>query len=216
MMSRRVVVAALATLPVATVLPARAQQAGGGDVSVMELAVPGPLPEKFLGDPNAAVKVIEYASMTCTHCARFAKNVFPALKEKYIDTGKIQYILREFPLDPRATAGFMLARCAGDDKYFAMVDVLFAQQPSWAFVEANKVLESMGQIAKQAGFTQAQFEACLQDQKLYDGINAVKKNAEDKFKINSTPTFFINGKRASGEMPIEEFDKLIEPLLSKG
>jgi protein-disulfide isomerase len=212
MLSRRTVVAALAASPLLGAAPALAQDI----VSTSELNQPGPLPEKALGNADAKVTIVEYASMTCSHCARFHKETFPALKEKYIDTGKVRFILREFPLDPRATAGFMLARCAGDDKYFAMVDVLFHQQPSWAFVEGPKVLDAMSQIAKQAGFTQQQFEACLKDQALYDGINTIKARAEEKFGVNSTPTFFVNGKRASGEMTIEEFDKLIAPLLGNG
>lgn len=213
MLTRRAATAALLALP-AIGLPSFsfAQDM----VSVADLAEPGPLPEKALGDPKAKVTIIEYASMTCSHCARFHKDTFPALKAKYIDTGKVYFILREFPLDPRATAGFMLARCAGDDKYFPMVDVLFAQQPAWAFVEGDKVLDAMGQLAKQAGFTQQQFESCLRDQKLYDGINTIKARAAEKFGVNSTPTFFINGKRAGGEMTIEAFDGLIAPLLGNG
>jgi protein-disulfide isomerase len=217
MLSRRHVIAAasalpaLGALPVLGALPASAQQAG--DASPEDLAVPGPIKDMPLGDAKAPVTVYEYASMTCPHCARFQKDVFPHIKQAYIDSGKVRWILREFPLDARAAAGFMLARCAGDDKYHAMIDVLFAQQESWAFVDAPQVLPAMAQIAKQAGFTQEQFDKCLQDKTLYDGVMAVKQRANDKFKIDGTPTFFINGKRYGGELSVQEFDKAVEPLL---
>jgi protein-disulfide isomerase len=184
-----------------------------GDVDMAAVLKPGMLPEMALGKADAPVKIYEYASMTCPHCARFQKDVFPTIKEKYIDTGKVLWTLREFPLDPRATAGFMLARCAGDDKYFAMIDVLFAQQANWAFVDAAQVLPGLTQIAKQAGFTQERFDTCLKDQTLYDGVMAVKKRAEDVFKIDGTPTFFINGKRYGGELTVDEFDKAVVPFL---
>ena len=100
-----------------------------------ELMKPGPLGEAVQGKPDAPITLIEYASMTCSHCANFDTQVYPTLRSKYIDPGKVRYILREFPLDRLAAAGFMLARCAGDDKYFAMVDVLFKMQGQWAFVQ---------------------------------------------------------------------------------
>lgn len=211
MLTRRTFVVATAAGFALAALPAFAQE--GGDVSPTELAVPGPIKDMSLGAADAPVTVYEYASMTCPHCARFQKDVFPHIKEKYIDTGKVRWVLREFPLDPRATAGFMLARCAGDDKYFPMVDVLFEQQQNWAFVDANQVLPALAQIAKQAGFTQERFEACLKDKSLYDGVMAVKKRADDNFKIDGTPTFFINGKRFGGELSPEAFDKAVEPLI---
>ena len=211
MLSRRVVLAALATASALPALPALAQDKG--DASPADLAVAGALKDIPMGDANAPVKMYEYASMTCPHCARFQKDVFPHIKEKYIDTGKVQYTLREFPLDPRAAAGFLLARCAGEQKYYAMIDVLFAQQENWAFVEASQVVPGLLQIAKQAGFTQEQFEKCLQDKTLYDGVMAVKQRGSEVFKIDGTPTFFINGKRASGELTPEEFDKIVAPML---
>ncbi|MDQ0470503.1 DsbA family protein [Labrys wisconsinensis] len=211
MFSRRALLAALAASPALAALPALAQDAQ--DASPADLAVPGPIKDMTLGKADAPVKVYEYASMTCPHCARFEKDVFPTIKDKYIDTGKVLWTLREFPLDPRATAGFMLARCAGDDKYYAMIDVLFAQQANWAFVDAAQVLPGLTQIAKQAGFTQERFDTCLKDQTLYDGVMAVKKRAEDVFKIDGTPTFFINGKRYSGELSVDEFDKAVAAFL---
>ena len=181
-----------------------------GNVDMAELLKPGALPDKQLGKDDAKVTIVEYASMTCPHCAHFAETTFPDLKKKYIDTGKARYILREFPFDPSAEAGFMLARCAKDN-YFPMVDVLFAQQANWVGVSNTK--DALLQISKLAGFTQESFEACLTDQKLLDDVRSVQKRGASEFKVDSTPTFFINGKTYKGAMSIEEMSAIIDPLL---
>jgi protein-disulfide isomerase len=181
-----------------------------GTVDMAELLKPGALPDESMGKADAPVTVVEYASMTCPHCAHFAETTFPEMKKKYIDTGKVRYILREFPFDPRAEAGFMLARCAGDN-YFPMVDVLFKQQQTWA--AADNAKEALLQIAKLAGFTQESFNACLTNQKLLDQIRSVQRRGADEFKVDSTPTFFINGKTYKGAMSIEEVSAIIDPLL---
>jgi protein-disulfide isomerase len=181
-----------------------------GTVDMVQLLKPGALPDEQLGKDDAKVTIVEYASMTCPHCAHFAEATFPELKKKYIDTGKARYILREFPFDPSAEAGFMLARCAKDN-YFPMVDVLFRQQPNWVGVANTK--DALLQIAKLAGFTQESFEACLTDQKLLDDVRSVQKRGADEFKVDSTPTFFINGKTYKGAMSIEEMSAIIDPLL---
>ncbi|BAV51730.1 disulfide bond formation protein DsbD [Mesorhizobium sp. 113-1-2] len=181
-----------------------------GNVDMAELLKPGALPDKQLGKDDAKVTIVEYASMTCPHCAHFAATTFPDLKKKYIDTGKARYILREFPFDPSAEAGFMLARCAKDN-YFPMVDVLFAQQANWVGVSNTK--DALLQISKLAGFTQESFEACLTDQKLLDDVRSVQKRGANEFKVDSTPTFFINGKTYKGAMSIEEMSAIIDPLL---
>src|SRR5690242_13662638 len=134
---------------------------------------PGPLPDLVQGKADAPVTIIEYASMTCPHCANFHKGTYPALKEKYIDTGKVRFIFREFPLDELAVAASMLARCAGSpEKSMAMIDVLFASQDKWAVRQPIPVLK---QIAKQAGITEKAFDDCLKDQKLYDNIMAMRE-----------------------------------------
>ena len=181
-----------------------------GDVNMAELLKPGALPDKQLGKDDAKVTIVEYDSMTCPHCAYFAATTFPELKTKYIDTGKARYILREFPFDPSAEAGFMLARCSKDN-YFPMVDVLFKQQANW--VGVNNTKDALLQISKLAGFTQESFEACLTDQKLLDDVRSVQKRGADEFKVDSTPTFFINGKTYKGAMSIEEISAIIDPLL---
>jgi protein-disulfide isomerase len=201
--------AAKPAVPADPAKPAAAPEAQG-TVDMAELLKPGALPDKQLGKDDAKVTIVEYASMTCPHCAHFAETTFPELKTKYIDTGKARYILREFPFDPSAEAGFMLARCAKDN-YFPMVDVLFKQQANWVGVSNTK--DALLQISKLAGFTQESFEACLTDQKLLDDVRSVQKRGADEFKVDSTPTFFINGKTYKGAMSIAEMSAIIDPLL---
>lgn len=190
--------------------PAVAAPAPSGKVDMAKLLEEGALPEKVIGDANAPVTIVEYASMTCGHCANFHNDTLPAIKEKYVDTGKARIVFREFPFDPRAEAGFMLARCA-DDKYFAMVDVLFKQQRSWAAVDNAR--EALLQIARLAGFSQEKFEACLTDQKLLEDVRAVRTRGADDFGIDATPTFFINGNKYSGALKVAEMSAIIDSLL---
>ena len=194
--------------------PVWAQNKGPSEVPIEELMKPGPLGELELGPKEAKVTVVEYASMTCGHCANFSKHVFPELKKKYIDTGKIHFIFREFPLDNLAAAASMLARCTGGDKAFPLVEVLFEKQAEWAFGEGNPV-PRLFEIAKQAGFTQESFDKCLTDQKLLDNVTAQRTRASDVFGVSATPTFYINGKKLDGSPTLEAFDKMIEPLLAK-
>ena len=182
-----------------------------GEVDMAKVLEPGPLKEMALGDENAPVTIVEYMSMTCPHCAAFHDENFKPLKEKYIDTGKVRFILREFPFDPRAAAAIMLARCAPEAQFFPMVDVLFKQQRTWATAADGR--EALLQIARLAGFTQESFEACLTNQKLLDDVNAVRTKAANEFGVQSTPTFIINGKRYPGNMSIELMSAIIDPLL---
>jgi protein-disulfide isomerase len=181
--------------------------------SAADVAKPQSLPDMALGPADAAVTITEYASMTCPHCAAFNATVFPKLKAEYIDTGKVRYIFREFPLDIKAAAGSMLTRCIanGDaQKYFAVTDMLFRSQNDWV---VKNTTETLTRIGKQAGLSQQQVEACLKDQALLDKIAADQKYASDILKVDSTPTFFINGEKIKGESSIEEFQKRINPLL---
>ena len=182
--------------------------------SAADVAKPVSLPDMVLGPADAKVTITEFASMTCPHCAAFNAETFPKIKAEYIDTGKIRYIFREFPLDIKAAAGSMLARCIAKDdaaKYFAVVDVLFKQQTDWAY--AKSATEGLTRIGKQAGLSQQQIDDCLKDQALLDKIAADQKYASDVLKVDSTPTFFVNGERIKGETSIEEFEKKISPLL---
>jgi protein-disulfide isomerase len=200
-----------AAFSLAAPLPAMAQ----GTAKPEELAKAGPLGDVVLGNPDAKVTVIEYASLTCSHCGRFHNETFPQLKAKYIDTGKIRFISREFVFDRDvlALAGFMLARCNGNDRYYAMLDLLFEQQRNWAFVE--KPLDALYRIVRQAGFTQESAEACLKRQDLYEAINQVRNHAAQRLGVNSTPTFFINGQMRSGALTIAEFDEILKPLVGE-
>ncbi len=178
-----------------------------------DVAKPVSLPDMALGPKDAAVTITEYASMTCPHCAAFNEQVFPQIKKEYIDTGKVRYVFREFPLDIKAAAGSMLSRCIAKDdaqKYFAVTDMLFRSQNDWVMKNTQ---ETLTRIGKQAGLSQQQVEACLKDQALLDKIAADQKYASDVLKVDSTPTFFINGEKIKGETSFEEFAKKINPLL---
>lgn len=221
--SRRRLVGSLAMLPALSLLASCSDSAGeaqaqtptgnapkpAGAVDMSDLLKAGALPDKVLGQEDAPVTIVEYASMTCPHCAHFHEQTLPVLKEKYIEPGKVKLILREFPFDPRAEAGFMLARCA-DDKYYPMVDVLFAQQDAWAPVKDART--ALLQISRLAGFSQESFEACLTNQQLLDDVRSVRKRGED-FGVDSTPTFFIDGKRYPGALTIDQMSAIIDPLL---
>jgi protein-disulfide isomerase len=181
--------------------------------SAADVSKPVSLPDMALGPANAKVTITEFASMTCPHCAAFNAEVFPKIKAEYIDTGKIRYVFREFPLDIKAAAGSMLARCIAKDdagKYFAVIDMQFKQQNDWVM---KNTTETLTRIGKQAGLSQQQVEDCLKDQALLDKIAADQKYAAEVLKVDSTPTFFVNGDKIKGETSFEEFQKKIDPLL---
>ncbi|WP_244630932.1 DsbA family protein [Aureimonas sp. ME7] len=182
-----------------------------GKADVAKLMASQALPDVVIGNADAPVTIIEYASMTCSHCRDFHSESYPAIKADYLDTGKAKLILREFPFDPRALGAFMLARCAGDDKRTAMVDVLFDQQREWAGAENASV--ALLKIAQLAGMTQDQFTACLQDTELQGKIVAVQKAGQDEFGVNATPTFFINGDKYAGALSADEMAAVIEKHL---
>jgi protein-disulfide isomerase len=166
--------------------------------------------DKTLGPEDAKVTIVEYASATCPHCARFHTTVFPELKKEFIDTGKIRFIAREFPLDDLALAAFMVARCVPDDKYFDMLSLLYEKQQTWAGQNARDELLKM---AKLAGLGEAQFDECLKNEDLAKGILEIRKDGADKYGVNATPTFYINGKKMEGERDIEGFRKAIGEAL---
>ncbi|HEX4043780.1 MAG TPA: DsbA family protein [Xanthobacteraceae bacterium] len=197
----------------AFVLPKPARADDATTVSPADLADAGPNGDAWLGSDKAPVTIIEYASMTCPHCAHFSATTFPELKKRYIDTGKVRYTLRTFPLDQLAAAGFMIALCGGKDKYLPIVETLFAKQDQWIVKDPVPPLE---EIAKQFGFTDDQFKACLANQKMLDDIQAVRDHAVEKLGVNSTPTFFINGKKLIGDISIDQMAKEIDPYLKTG
>jgi protein-disulfide isomerase len=182
-------------------------------VPLPELMAPQPLPDMVLGAKDAPVTVVEYASMTCPHCAHFDETTYPQIKKNYIDTGKVRWILREFPLDPLAAAAFMLARCIADgnvERYYSIVNTLFHQQETWA---VEKPIPPLMAIAKQAGMSEEKFNACLSDQKTLDKVQAERQIAIDKFKVKATPTFFIDGTSHSGALTYETMSKLLDERL---
>jgi protein-disulfide isomerase len=182
-----------------------------GEVGISKLMEPGALPEMAIGKADAPVTIVEYMSMTCPHCAHFHNTAFDAIKQKYVESGKVRFVLREFPFDPRAAAAFMLARCAPEGQYFPMVSMLFKQQEQWAAAQNGR--DALLQMSKLAGFSQQTFEACLTNQKLLDDVNTVMQKGAKEYQVSSTPTFFINGKRYSGDMSVDTMSALIDPLL---
>lgn len=180
-------------------------------VDAAKVAEPGKLKDMVYGKADAPVTIVEYASLTCSHCADFAVNTFPKIKEKYIDTGKAKLIFREFPFDPRATAAFMLARCAPEDRYFPMVEVFFKQQQQWAGAADGEA--ALLQIAKLAGFTQESFKACLTNQQVLDDVRSTMERGSTEFGVNATPTFFINGQKYAGALSVDEMSAIIDKLL---
>lgn len=216
--SRRAALAAAlalaATLPLAP--GAFAQRADGpAQVPVEELMKPGDLPELSVGSADAKIVVVEYASLTCGHCAHFHNTVEPEFKTKYIDTGKVRLIYRPFPLNNVDAAAFMLTRCVDPAKALPLIDTFYKTQADWAFKEGNPV-PRLFEIAKQVGFTQETFDKCLTNQALLDKLTAMRNRASEKFGVHATPTFFVNGKRLQAAPTVAEFEKLIEPLLPKG
>ncbi len=181
---------------------AAAPTAAASDATVAAaLMQPGPLPDIVEGAASAPATIVEYASMTCSHCAAFHEQVWPALKAKYIDTGKAKFILREFPLDPLAIVAFMAARCAGPDKRDALIDRLFASLEEWAFRD-----QPLERLRRETGLSPVDFLACVKDKALFDGINAERDSAAERFGLDSTPTFFVNGHKIDGEPELPAFD----------
>jgi protein-disulfide isomerase len=176
------------------------------------LLAPGPLGDMIQGSETAPVTIVEYASLTCPHCREFAVKTFPELKKRYIDTGKVRFIFREFALNDVDLLAIVTVRCAPKDRYYALVETLFDKQDVWA---VNNPVQPLLRIAKQAGFTDESFKACASNQQIIEGVKAQRETGT-KLGVNSTPTFFINGEKHVGGMPIEEVEKLIQPYLKAG
>ena len=178
------------------------------------LEKPYEVPDMAVGNPDAPVTIYEYASATCPHCADFHVNEWPQIKKEYVDTGKVRFVFREFPLDQVALAAFMLTRCAagGDrEKYQAVLDSIFKTQREWA----KNPREGLMKIMRMAGMDEKKFEACLKDEKLAKALVNGARNASRDFKVQSTPTFFINGRKVEGRHSIEEFRKIIDEELKR-
>ncbi len=170
--------------------------------------------EQALGDPDAPVTVIEYASLTCPHCADFHKETFSALKERYVDTGKVRYVFRDFPLDQRALDAAVVAHCAGPEGYFDFLNVLFESQETWA--RAADHVPTLVLLAKLGGLPEERVRACLADEELQNAVLQQRLEGQNEHDIRSTPSFVIGGKTYAGNRGIDEFAKLIDPLLPEG
>ncbi len=157
------------------------------------------LPDRFLGDADAPIEMIEYASFTCPHCASFHTDVYPQLKEDYIDTGKVKFVMREVYFDQFGLAAGLLARCGGDDRYFGLVDLLFEKQSEWARGEGDQVVQNLYRIGRQAGMENDQMQACLQDRELSTQLVEDFRLKAGRDDVNATPSFVINGELVSNQ-----------------
>jgi protein-disulfide isomerase len=214
-LTRRFLRAVLCLAALATLI-AIAPPIGGAAVAqnaiATSVAKPVSLPDMALGQPAASITIVEYSSLTCPHCAAFTENVFPMLQSKYIDTGKVRFVSREFPLDIKAAAASMLARCVGNGdaiRYFDAVGQLFKQQEPLV----SRTVDTLNAIGDRFGMNETAVEACVKDQALLDKITADQKFAVEELKVDATPTFFINGEMLKGAMSFEELDNKLSALL---
>ncbi|AUG54885.1 disulfide bond formation protein DsbA [Thalassospira marina] len=163
-----------------------------------------------MGAEDAPVTIVEYASFTCPHCARFANDVFPDVKKELIDTGKVKWIYRDYPLDGVAVRASAVAQCAGDDRYFGVLELLFKSQLTWA--RSSDPIAGIKQVARFAGMDGETVDSCLADEELINGIVGSRLEAEQKYNVNATPTFLIDGKTYSGEKDLEFFTEKVDDL----
>ena len=173
-----------------------------------------PSDRQTLGDPDAPVTIVEYASLTCPHCANYHNETFPALKERYVDTGKVRYVYRDFPLDQRALDAAVVAHCAEPDEYFDFLDVLFERQAHWAGAQDH--VSALVLLAKLGGLPEERVRACLADEELQSAILQQRLEGQNQHGVRSTPSFVIGGQTYAGDRGIEEFAGLIDPLLPGG
>jgi protein-disulfide isomerase len=172
--------------------------------------------DMVMGAANAPVTIIEYASLTCPHCASFHVNTLPKLKTAFIDTGAVKYVFRDFPLDRLALSAAMIAHCAGPERYFAYLDVFFHQQSSWTRGgDQEAMLAALKRLARLGGMSDAQIDSCLQNKQLQDSILATSVAGQNQYQVRSTPTLIINGERHAGALSFEELEKIIKPLAGK-
>lgn len=209
-------VAVLNAKPVAQNTSEQAQQAAeqAKTPEATTVAADPRLAERFIGKADAPVTIIEYASLTCSHCAHFQKEILPKLKQEFVDTGKVKLIFRDFPLDGTALKAAAVARCMPENAYHAFLNILFSTQDNWAFGKEDP-MAGVIQNAKLGGLSLDQANICLADTKLLDGISAIRLTAQDKYKIESTPTFILNdgADKIMGAQPIEVFREKINKLL---
>ena len=169
--------------------------------------------DRILGKADAPITIIEYASLTCPHCAHFEVDVLPKLKAKWIDTGKAKLVLRDFPLDEPALRAAMVARCAPPERFYPLVDTFFAQQEQWATTRDYRA--ALEKLAKLGGISNKEFAACISDKKLEDQVAQSRLTAAQQLGVDATPTFFVNGKKFDGAPSVEAFDKALSGAAEK-
>jgi protein-disulfide isomerase len=199
----------LIVLSLGPLLPAPAQGAAGD--AAKDLAVQPS--DRVLGKADAPITIIEYASLTCPHCAHFDVDVLPKLKEKWINTGKAKLVLRDFPLDEPALRAAMVARCAPAERFYPLVDTFFAQQEQW--VTSRDYRTALEKLAKLGGMSEKEFKACISDKKLEDQVAQSRLTASQQLGVDATPTFFINGKKFDGAPTVEAFDQALSGAAPK-
>ncbi len=175
------------------------------------LETPNPLGEIVLGAADAPITMIEYGALTCGHCGDFHRGTLPTLKEKYVDTGLMKIYFRPFPLNEYGTAGAMLAQCVTPNARVHFLDSLFLRQATW--LQSKDPMDALQGYARQAGLSEADFVVCLRDRTRLEGIRAMQSAAAEQLGVSSTPTFFINGTKLEGNLPLKNFEKIIKPML---
>ena len=169
--------------------------------------------EMVIGQADAPLTIVEYASLGCSHCASFHHDTYPQLKKDYIDTGKVKFVFRDFPLGTPALAATMIARCSGSQRYFGFVEMFFRAQPQWS--RASNPLDALTKVARFGGMPSADVQACISNQKLLDHIQGLKENAYKEDGVNATPYFVIGTEKLSGGLPYDEFKKIVDRELAK-
>ncbi len=217
-------IAALAVIAVAAIeyfgAPGQDEISGPGSQTASPAGVGAPEPleteigadEFIIGDANAPVTIVEYASLSCSHCARFHLDTLPNLKKAYIDTGKVRLVYRDFPLDRPALRGSMMARCAGRARFFGFIDTLFKRQASWS--GADDPVAALARIGRLGGLGKSAFDACMKNKAIEDQVLAMRLKGEKKFGVNATPSFIVNGRLYAGALTFEEFDRILAPLVN--
>ncbi len=211
---RKIWVVFLAIFAAATLLPALAPAAdsgpGASDAASL-LAISKD--DRILGSPTAPITIVEYASLTCPHCAHFTDEDLPEIKKKWIDTGKVKLVLRDFPLDDEAVHASMIARCAPHDRFYAFIDTFFADQANWA--AAPDYRAALSRLAELGGMSKDEVDRCLKDAALENQVISSRLVAANQLGVNATPTFFVNGTKFTGAPTAEEFNKLLSGLSAK-
>jgi protein-disulfide isomerase len=196
--------------------PRRTVLLGAAGAAALGVARPGRaaafLGDATLGSAEAPVTIIEYASMTCPHCAEFHRSAMPTLKEEYLETGKARLVYRDFPLDALALKAAMVARCGGSDRYFAFVDVIYGQQQQWA--RAADPVAALKQLVAIGGLSPTEIHACLADKALEDTVLRNRLTGQNEHEVESTPTFIVNGRKHVGLDDPDEWRRILDPLVA--